>query len=360
MVIALALLTAYLAPVTNPGSFIFPAFFGLFYPIVLIANLLFVIYWISLKNWRFILSTIIIPIGWTHLTGFFQINIPSGRQVSANEVKILSYNVRLFDLYNWTKNVETRDKIFDFLKNEDADIICFQEFYYNKKPFFITLDTLQSLQKASNMHTANTFTDNLNQFFGIATFSKFPIINKGELKFSNTKNICIFTDVVIHNDTLRIYNNHLESIHFQAKHYNFIDSLTHMNETERIEGLKDIYRRMKNAYIKRAEQAEKITEHISNSPYPVVVCGDFNDTHVSYTYKLLSNNLNDAFREKGFGFGATYNRQFFFLRIDYMLHSPKLSFRYFKTIKNKYSDHNPLVGIFRFQTKDHSIDNKDL
>jgi len=299
------------------------------------------------------LSIVVIVIGWSHVSGFFQLNLPAQKEVNENEIKILSYNVRLFDLYNWSNNVQTRDKIFDFLKEQDADILCFQEFYYDETRNFETLDTLLKFQKAIHEHTAYTHTARNKYHFGIATFSKYPIVRKGELKFSNTKNICIYSDIIIDNDTIRLYNNHLESIHFQPEHYNLIDSITYKNETERLEGFKDIMYRLKNAYGKRAGQSEVISEHIQNSPYPVLVCGDFNDTHVSYTYRLLSQDLTDAFKQNGLGFGATYNRKFFFLRIDYLLYSPEIEFRYYKTIKNNYSDHNPITGIFKISPNTH-------
>ena len=340
---------AYLAPILSPKYFFIPAIFGLAFPILLIANLLFLIYWVSLKKIQFLLSGIILLLGWSHISGFFQINFPTKLNNSENEIKILSYNVRLFDLYNWSNNIETRNKIFGFVKNQHAEILCFQEFYHEKSDYFPTLDTLLQFQQAKNAHVAYTVINKNKYYFGIATLSKFPIIKRGRIKFDNTKNVCIYTDIKILNDTIRVYNSHLESIHFQDKNYNFIDSITYKNEDERLEGIKDILLRLKNAFVKRAGQTEIIAEHIKLSPYPVLVCGDFNDTPVSYAYGLMSEGLKDAFREAGLGFGTTYNRNFSFLRIDYLLHSPEIEFLRFKTIKKKYSDHYPIMGIFEIQ-----------
>jgi len=349
VVAALALLVSYLAPFTNPADSFIPAFFGLFYPVFLLTNILFLIYWVAAKNWNFLLSALVILIGWSHFSGIFQISYPEKKTVAQNEIKILSYNVRLFDLYNWSNNVKTRNEIFKFIKDQDADILCFQEFYQDDSKAFETLDTLLKFQKANNAHTDYSVTAHKNHHFGIATFSKYPIITRGKINLPKTKNISIYTDILVNEDTLRIYNNHLESIHFQEENYNFIDSITYKNEEERIDGIKKILRRLKNAYIKRSGQTEIISEHINNSKHPVLVCGDFNDTPVSYTYNKMSQNLNDAFKESGIGFGSTYNQKFFMLRIDYLLYSPEIKFRYFKTLKKKYSDHYPLVGIFEIQ-----------
>ena len=346
IIIGLALLISYLAIHLNPKEYILPAFFGLAFPYILIANILFIVYWIALNNFRFILSLLIIVLGWSHLSGFFQFNLPEKKSNKKYELKIISYNVRLFDLYNWSDNKKTRDNMFNFLVEQNADLLCFQEFYHDETNYFSTLDTIIKFQNAKHVHTAYTFTVQNKYHFGIATFSKYPIVKRGKIEFQGTNNICIYTDIKVNEDTIRIYNNHLESIHLQHENYNFIDSITYKSEEERIKGVKDILFRLKKAYYKRSGQVDIISKHIQKSPYEVIVCGDFNDTPVSYAYGKMSMGLKDAFRESGFGLGLTYNRKFFFLRIDYILHSNKIETRNFKTIRNKYSDHFPVVGVF--------------
>ena len=203
------------------------------------------------------------------MSNMFQINIPALSSNSEYEIKIMSYNVRLFDLYNWNDNIKSRNKIFNLIKNQNADILCFQEFYYDETNRFNTLDTLIQFQKAKNTHTAYTYTARNKYHFGIATFAKYPIIKRGRITFQSTNNICIYTDIKISSDTFRIYNCHLESIHFQPENYNFIDSIGYKNEEERLEGIKDILSRLKSAYAKRAGQVDIIADHIKNSPYKV-------------------------------------------------------------------------------------------
>lgn len=344
IIVVIALLAAYLAPVSNPENFIIPAFFGLAFPYIFIANLLYIVYWISSKNIRFVLSLIAILAGWNHVSGTFQFNIPKSSSNSDNEIIIMSYNVRLFDLYNWTDNIRSRNKIFDLIKTQNADILCFQEFYYDKTKHFNTVDTLIDFQKAKNTHTSYTYTVRNKYHFGIATFTKYPIVKRGKIDFQSTNNICIYTDIILNTDTIRIYNCHLESIHFQPENYNFIDSIGYKSEDERLKGIKDIIFRLESAYAKRAGQVDIIADHIENSPYKVIVCGDFNDTPVSYTYAKISSGLIDSFREEGFGFGSTYNRNPLLLRIDYILHDESFSTRYFKTIREKNSDHYPIIA----------------
>lgn len=344
IIVVVALVTAYLAPVSNPETFIIPALFGLAFPYIFIANLLFIIYWISFKNLRFIFSLVAILAGWNHMSGMFQFNIPVTGSNSENEIKIMSYNVRLFDLYNWTDNIRSRNKIFNLIKIQNADILCFQEFYYDETNHFNTLDTIIKFQKAKNTHTAYTYTARNKYHFGIATFTKYPIVKKGRIEFQSANNICIFTDIKISRDTFRIYNCHLESIHFQPENYNFIDSIGYKNEEERLKGIKDIVYRLKSAYAKRAPQVDIIADHIKNSPFKVIVCGDFNDTPVSYTYDKISSGLKDSFRESGLGFGSTYNSNPLLLRIDYILHDENINTNYYKTIRKNYSDHYPIIA----------------
>ena len=144
-------------------------------------------------------------------------------------------------------------------------------------------------------------------------------------------------------DTVRIYNMHLQSIAFGATDYQYMDDLEKNKQTEDIEHSKSIGKRLKKAFIKRARQADLISESIAASPYPVIVCGDFNDTPASYTYHRIAGNLKDAFVESGNGFGKSYVGKFPSFRIDYILHSKQFKAFDFKTIHEELSDHYPVV-----------------
>jgi len=184
--------------------------------------------------------------------------------------------------------------------------------------------------------------------FGIATFSSYPIINKGVISFNNTLNACIFTDIKFNEDTIRVYNNHLQSIHLGNRSYAYLDSIRLRYNEEQINELKDISNRLRDAFIKRARQAERISVHIHGSPYPVIVCGDFNDTPSSFTYYKIRKNLSDAFVESGSGFGNTYSGRFPSFRIDYILHHKDINSIYFKRIRTDLSDHYPVIGYLEF------------
>jgi endonuclease/exonuclease/phosphatase family metal-dependent hydrolase len=257
----------------------------------------------------------------------------------------------LFDLYNWKKNNESRNKILSSLTELKPDILCLQEFYTSEeKGDFNNIDTVKNLLNTNYYHTEFTTTLRTFDHWGVATFSKYPIINKGKLIF-NTKsnNICIYTDIVINKDTVRIYNIHLQSISFSKADTKFLDDVVSNNDAkEELEHSKNILRRLKRGFIKRTKQVDMIALHIKSCKYKIILCGDFNDTAASYTYQALTKNLNDSFIEKGIGFGRTYAGKWPQFRIDYILHSKKIKCLKYQRYEETFTDHYPITANFEY------------
>ncbi len=340
MISALFLGLSYVSPFISPQDFWPFAFIGLAYYYLLLVNLGFMLLWLFLRRRNALVSLITILLGWNHLGHLVRLNFNSS-PAETGTIKVLSWNVRLFDLYNWSKNKQTRNKIFAFLKNEKADILCLQEFYESPEHFPV-LDTLRSLQQAGHVHTAYTL-EKQGQYFGIATFSVYPIVNKGFIDFNErTNNSCIYTDILKEKDTIRIYNLHLQSNTLNQEDIDFLEHLG-KDEVNEIEGSGKIFEKLKQGFIKRAAQAEIVADHISRSPYPVIVCGDMNDSPFSYTYSTVSSGLTDCFESCGSGVGRTYNGKFPSFRIDYILHSEKFEAVEFQTIPVDLSDHYPVT-----------------
>lgn len=268
---------------------------------------------------------------------------------TSKTIKVTSYNSMLFDLYNWKKNNESRNKILNSIDEINPDILCIQEFYTSEqKGDFNNIDTVKHLLNTDFYHTEFTTTLRTFDHWGVATFSKYPIINKGKLIF-NTKsnNICIYSDLVINKDTFRIYNIHLQSISFSKDDTKFfIDVVTDKDADDEIAHSKNILRRLKRAFIKRTKQVDMIALHIKNCKYKIIICGDFNDTAASYAYQTLSRHLNDAFIEKGFGFGQTYAGKWPQFRIDYILHSKTIKCKNYERYSETFTDHFPITAYF--------------
>jgi endonuclease/exonuclease/phosphatase family metal-dependent hydrolase len=341
---AIALLISYLAPHVSPENFWFIAFFGLAYPILVFINLFFVLYWSLQIRKRGFYSLIIILAGFSSLHRYVQLSLNNTPSGAKKLITVMSYNVKVFDLYDWTKNLETRKRIFALVRDQAPEIACFQEYFHRDSSKFSNTDSLMAMPKFRYNHVQYTSSVKYNQHFGIATFSNYPIVNRGRIDFGyKSNNVCIYSDIVIQKDTFRVYNMHLQSIAFSPEDYKYMEDLSKDVETEDVQHSKNILKRLKRAFVKRAQQADLISASIDASPYPVIVCGDFNDTPASYTYATISSGLKDAFVESGNGFGRSYIGKFPSFRIDYILHSEKFKAYNFRTIREELSDHYPVI-----------------
>lgn len=339
-----ALLLAYASSFIRPDTWIVPSFFGLIFPFLLLSNVLCLVYWLLFRRFRMLYSGIVLLIGfpyWNRSFNFWSTsNVPADKQVT----KVLSYNVRLFDLYNWTSNNSTKNKIFEYLKKQDADVVCFQEFFHQDPPSpFVTRDTLVQFLKAKNISEAYTHKLIQRQYFGLAIFTVYPILNSGKIVFENdSNNNALWVDVKRQKDTIRIYNVHLSSIRFQKSDYEALGEDAgpgRRNNTAE----QQIFSRLSIAFKKRIAQTQKVLKHVKTSPYKVVLCGDFNDTPMSYCYSQFNEVLNDAFTQSGGGWGATYTGNLPFLRIDYIWHSSNLESSGFTVGDQILSDHYPVT-----------------
>ncbi|MBI4648835.1 MAG: endonuclease/exonuclease/phosphatase family protein [Bacteroidia bacterium] len=343
-----ALILACLAEYISPADFCPIAFFGLLYPYILAYNIIFGLFWLIGKKWKlFILCLASIIVGWPNIQRLVQIDFRKPEINSSGTFKIITFNVRNFDQYNWTNNTDTRNKIFRFFSEQAPDILCLQEYYRDDVGYLVSLDTLKKILKMNNYFEKFSTVVEDDYYYGIATFSAFPIINKKKICFSNSKNICIYTDLLINNDTVRVYNFHLESIRFEIKDYKFIDNIKFRMDEEQAKGAKGIIGKLKQAFIKRAQQADTISGHINKSPYPVIICGDFNDTPFSYAYRKIKGQLYDSFIENGKGFGVTYSGKFPSYRIDYILYSEPLQSLSYQRGPSGLSDHIPVIFYFK-------------
>ncbi|MFO7657610.1 MAG: endonuclease/exonuclease/phosphatase family protein [Bacteroidales bacterium] len=352
IIIAVFLLCSGLSVHISPEKAWYFAFFGLLFPYILILNLLFIIFWFIFKRIYILVSLAVILLCWNSTSKFMQIDIGRNQTTEIeNKLKLLSFNVRLFNYYNWLKIKSAHQDIFNFIKGENAGIICLQEILTLKNTSLAEDSVKKNLSATPYSYIHYSTIVPGNRGFGMATFSKYPIVGRGVVNFSGSSNTAIFSDINIKDDTLRIYNCHLQSTQLGKSDYNFIDSLLFGNDNKRMDEIMNISRRLKNAYIKRAKQVEQLHAHIVKSPYPVVLCGDFNDTPVSYTYHVLGKSMKDAYLESGSGIGNTYFGNFPYFRIDYIMHSKSLASFGFKTKRVKLSDHLPLVCYFSLSQK---------
>jgi endonuclease/exonuclease/phosphatase family metal-dependent hydrolase len=319
---AVSLLLSYLAVHISPDVIILPAFFGLAYPYLLLVNIIFVIVWALFLKFEALISVLIIAIGFTHFSNYLKISKPSGDKTGT--FKVESYNLRLFNYFESRQTGNSETKILELLKNHQADVICLQEVYYTDDPKKKE-QTVRSTIGGKYYFHSKYFGSGKNRFYGIITLSKFPIINKGDIVHPASSSLSIFSDILIGNDTFRIFNNHLQSFRLHRMERSFLLELTETSDDkETLNELKTISTSLKTGFIRRAAQAKAVKEAINSSPFPVIVAGDFNDTPVSYSYRKIRKGLFDACVSAGYGAGFTYKGKYPPNRIDYILYDNAL------------------------------------
>jgi len=343
-IFAFALLISYLAVHVNPEYFALPAFFGLAYPYLLFFNVILVIIWTALLKFEAFISLIVIAIGFSHFTNYIKLRKPVGDR--ADTFNVLSYNVRLFNYFENNNSSSSEKKVMEFLIAQKPNIICLQELYIIGDPHEKEEEIKKALGGKYFSHM-KFISNGSNRFYGIVTLSQYPIIRKGEIIHPKSSSLSIFTDILIRKDTFRIYNNHLQSFRLKRMERSFIEEIAAPDEKKTITDIKSLYKSLKTGFVRRAIQSKTVKDHINQSPFPVIVAGDFNDTPVSYSYRKIRNGLHDSFVQSGYGAGFTYKGNYPPNRIDYILYDNTLINSYFEIIKVKYSDHYPIIANFK-------------
>ena len=318
----LLLLFSYLSPYINPLFFWQISLLGLLFPILFIINFIFLVYWFLKTKKQIWANLIVLLIGIQHIGNYIGTH---PKKINNKEtISILSYNVRIFNEYKWIPDLE-KETIFNFLEDKKNDILCIQEFY--------ATDSIPKL----NYEFRHIGKQNKKSQWHMAIYSKYPQIKKETVKIKGKimNNTCIYSDIVINTDTVRVYNIHLASNFFKNSDYSF---LTENNNENIKKGVINIINRLKNSYQKRAEEVIAIRSHINKSPHKVIICGDFNDTPLSYAYNKIKGDLIDSFAYCGTGIGESFVN-IPTLRIDYIMHDKSImSYNYIKH-KEILSDH---------------------
>jgi endonuclease/exonuclease/phosphatase family metal-dependent hydrolase len=337
IIAALLLAGAYLVSYVSPEQLWYPVFLGLTYPYMLAVNVVFIIFWVFVK-WKYaLLSLLIVLLGVSYHKDYIQL-MSKPDYTGDDGVKLLSFNVHHF--YSYLENNNPDFNVIDFIAGHEADIICLQETKLQRTGELNPIKLKGRLPGINHCQLAHQ-----GEWNGPVTFTRYPIVNMGEIRFEDSGNMVMYTDVLIDNDTIRIYNCHLQSFGIKTDEYSVIDTLGF--EDRKIREMKLIGGKMREAYIKRARQANELTAHIDECRYPVIVCGDFNDTPLSYTYKVVSESLIDAFVESGSGISNTYRGELPPFRIDYIFYSDFFEGFNYQRYKVEYSDHYPISTVLK-------------
>ncbi|MDR0412513.1 MAG: endonuclease/exonuclease/phosphatase family protein, partial [Dysgonamonadaceae bacterium] len=321
------LLIAAFSDRISPLITVYPAYFGLFFPFILAFNLLFIPAWLVCKKWKqLVLTLVVLSLSWNAIHTYFSFHrktdpLPEGC------IKVLTYNVMRFE-HMRKHTPDAPNPILQYVVEEDPDIVCFQEFGVVKqaKRGLVIADVLAALKRLPYYHIESGSFSHANYHFGLALFSKYPILSVRPLPIESEYNGSFVAEIDVRGKRVTLVNNHLESNKISDDERSDYYNLTREPNTRKLESFTHMmFQRLTPAYKLRAEQAGLIAEAIreSRNPY-VVVCGDFNDTPISYARQKIKGDLLDAFVESGSGMGISFNRYRFLFRIDYIFHSQNI------------------------------------
>lgn len=344
-----SLILLFLSAFSNRISPLFCVWFsylGLFFPFILAFNILIFALCLLFRDWRqSIVSLIVFLICSGSIYSYFPIINPSTKEIPEDCIKVLTYNVMRFEYLN-PHNEKSTNSIIQYIVDSEADIICLQEFgtATKNKSKLQEKDILKAFKNTPYHYIQFLKFPYDNETFGVAIFSKFPILKKEQIPFESEFNGSILVELDVNGKKLTLINNHLESNKLSMDERTDYYDLTKDISTEKLENFTHkMFNRLNPAYKTRAKQAQMVSKYIEENENPyIVVCGDFNDTPTSYTRHKIKGNLKDAFVESGNGMGITYNMYRFFFRIDYILHSSNIKSYNCTVGKLKNSDHYPV------------------
>lgn len=334
----------------NPKDWWFLGLFTFILAYLLLALFLFFLFWLLKKSPWCLISLITIALGWNAVMNVFPMKFSSSFSLEKKpiSIRVMSWNVEQFNILHHKDHPEIKQEMFDLINQYDPDIACFQEVVAGDKKKGINYfpDIQKALRFVDYFYSYSLKDDfDHNHHFGRIIFSKLPIINKQTVvNYPNDYNATFqYIDVVKGNDTIRVFNVHLQSLKFSKANRSYLDNAS-LNSDSNITESKSIISKIKTGFIKRSIQANFIKDEINHSPYPVIVCGDFNDVPNSYAYETIGKGLQNAFVEKGSGIARTFTAISPTLRIDNIFADKNFTITQFARVKKLLSDHFPIIA----------------
>ncbi|WPR72968.1 endonuclease/exonuclease/phosphatase family protein [Flavobacterium sp. NG2] len=328
IVLTVVTFIAYILPFLAPKMFPILSVLTLFMPVFFILNGLFFLYWAIQFKKRMVLSGLVLLMGITFINKFYKFSTKEYPDDEKDFV-VMSYNVRLLNLFKWLDKTYVPQDILAFINDKNPNILCIQEYSHSAHIDLKVYPHKYIVMTGNKIKT------------GQAIFSKFPIIDQGNIVFPNSNNNVIFADIKKGKDIIRVYNMHLQSIKISPDVNEISENIDAMNQGKS----QMMLFRISKAFKQQQEQAEILKEHKRECKYPMIICGDMNNSAFSYVYRNIKGNLKDSFEEAGLGFGQTYKFRYYPARIDYIFVDNSMVVKKFESFSDfENSDHYPIMA----------------
>lgn len=349
IILCLIYLLALLSPYLNPQTWWPFSFLSLTIPYLFFILFFTSLFWLIAKPKLVIIPVVVLLIGWKSTASIFALNFVKGDTDAkgASSLRLITWNVA--NMYGLSRDAgikkHDRTELAAAIIEQHPDVFCLQEFNHS----YTQGEQADNIGLFKKQYPHYFYAEDFNKDKGYYTsgsiiFSKYPIINKGKTKFTGPfAESLIYADIVKGDDTIRIYTTHLQSFGFNQNDYDAMEKIKDQDE-QAVQASKSLIAKMKTAFTTRAAQADIVKKEMAESPYPSIICGDFNDVPASYAYNTIRGDRKDAFLEQGLGVGKTYIQIAPTLRIDYILPDDKFSVTNFDMMDENLSDHFMLIA----------------
>jgi endonuclease/exonuclease/phosphatase family metal-dependent hydrolase len=349
VILSFIFLLSCLSPYLAPAKWWYISLLGLGFGVLFLLLVFFIFFWIITSPRYIFISLFTLLIGFKSIIVFFSVTNTDKFNYAKekNTLRVATWNVaRFIELRrNNNEGSQTRLKMMNLIKEQNADVLCLQEFFHSTDSLLYDNLTYVMNGLGYPYYYYSWDGDGGLQWFGQVIFSRYPIVDSGMIHYPRPgmPESLIQADVLFGGDTVRFYTTHLQSVQFKKQDFERIEKIKN-REDSLLENSRSIFSKLKRAIIYRSRQAHIVKEIIANSPHPFIITGDFNDVPNSYTYFTIKGTLQDAFLKKGFGIGRTFTGLSPTLRIDYILATPDFSIQQFNRLVKPYSDHYMLVA----------------
>lgn len=337
LAVLVMLLSGY-SYLVSPAEFPLAVVMGLGFPATVAVNVGFLFFWMFFGRKKLAISVIGLLLCYTPIHTYVPLNLC--QEPSPGALKVMSFNVQSFrGAYDDGTSFDM-ESIIDYIVDQQVDIACLQESCLST----VHNGNLEKIEKAFPYYVENNRNPNGGR---VALLSKYPILSNDSIAYDSAGNLSVVYRVKVGNKTITIINNHLESTHIPIDDREGFSRMVRgdMGKEYMAVESRSIVKTLAGSASIRAAQADAVAEYIANNVSgPLIVCGDFNDSPISYPYHRLSEGLIDCFVEAGSGLGWSYCHNGMRVRIDHILCSSHFVPRWcYVDNKNTLSDHYSVI-----------------